>query len=80
MDPAVNESLIRHVSDRKGGHDRRYGIDPTKIREELGWEPETMFAEGIRKTIDWYLENRQWMEHVTSGSYQQYYRSMYAGR
>ncbi|RFU93643.1 dTDP-glucose 4,6-dehydratase, partial [Sphaerochaeta halotolerans] len=75
----IDERLIRHVTDRKG-HDRRYGIDPTKIREELGWEPETMFSEGIRKTIDWYLENRQWMEHVTSGSYQQYYRSMYAGR
>jgi dTDP-glucose 4,6-dehydratase len=79
VDPAVNESLIQHVTDRKG-HDRRYGIDPTKIREALGWEPETMFSEGIRKTIDWYLENRQWMEHVTSGSYQQYYRSMYANR
>ena len=79
VDPSIDERLIRHVTDRKG-HDRRYGIDPTKIREALGWEPETMFAEGIRKTIDWYLENRQWMEHVTSGSYQQYYRSMYAGR
>jgi dTDP-glucose 4,6-dehydratase len=79
VDATIDESLIKHVTDRKG-HDRRYGIDPTKIREELGWEPETMFAEGIRKTIDWYLENRQWMEHVTSGSYQQYYRSMYAGK
>ncbi len=79
VDPGIDESLIRHVTDRKG-HDRRYGIDPTKIREELGWEPETMFAEGIRKTIDWYLENRQWMEHVTSGSYQHYYQEMYANR
>ena len=79
VDPSIDERLIKHVTDRKG-HDRRYGIDPTKIREALGWEPETMFSEGIRKTIDWYLENRQWMEHVTSGSYQQYYRSMYAGR
>jgi dTDP-glucose 4,6-dehydratase len=79
VDPAVNESLIQHVTDRKG-HDRRYGIDPTKIREALGWEPETMFSEGIKKTIDWYLGNRQWMEHVTSGSYQQYYQSMYANR
>ncbi|MPN55362.1 dTDP-glucose 4,6-dehydratase [bioreactor metagenome] len=67
------------MTDRKG-HDRRYGIDPTKIREELGWEPETMFAEGIGKTIDWYLENRQWMEHVTSGSYQNYYQEMYGSR
>ena len=79
VDPSIDESLIRHVTDRKG-HDRRYGIDPSKIREELGWEPETMFAEGIRKTIDWYLGNRQWMEHVTSGSYQHYYQEMYANR
>ncbi len=79
VDPSVGESLIKHVTDRKG-HDRRYGIDPSKIREELGWEPETMFAEGIRKTIDWYLGNRQWMEHVTSGSYQNYYQEMYANR
>lgn len=79
VDATIDESLIKHVTDRKG-HDRRYGIDPTKIREELGWEPETMFAEGIRKTIDWYLENRQWMEHVTSGSYQHYYQEMYANR
>lgn len=79
VDPSVGESLIKHVTDRKG-HDRRYGIDPSKIRKELGWEPETMFAEGIGKTIDWYLENRQWMEHVTSGSYQNYYQEMYANR
>jgi dTDP-glucose 4,6-dehydratase len=79
VDPGIDESLIKHVTDRKG-HDRRYGIDPSKIRDELGWEPETMFAEGIRKTIDWYLENRQWMEHVTSGSYQHYYQEMYANR
>jgi dTDP-glucose 4,6-dehydratase len=79
VDPGINESLIKHVTDRKG-HDRRYGIDPTKIKEELGWEPETMFSEGIKKTIDWYLENRQWMEHVTSGSYQHYYQEMYANR
>ncbi|MPN59096.1 dTDP-glucose 4,6-dehydratase [bioreactor metagenome] len=79
VDQGIDESLIKHVTDRKG-HDRRYGIDPTKIKEELGWEPETMFAEGIRKTIDWYLENRQWMEHVTSGSYQHYYQEMYANR
>jgi len=79
VDPSIDESLIKHVTDRKG-HDRRYGIDPGKIRQELGWEPETMFAEGIRKTIDWYLENRQWMEHVTSGSYQHYYQEMYANK
>jgi dTDP-glucose 4,6-dehydratase len=79
VDPSIDESLVKHVTDRKG-HDRRYGIDPSKIREELGWEPETMFAEGIKKTIDWYLENRQWMEHVTSGSYQHYYQEMYVNR
>ena len=79
VDQGIDESLIKHVTDRKG-HDRRYGIDPTKIRKELGWEPETMFSEGIKKTIDWYLENRQWMEHVTSGSYQHYYQEMYANR
>ena len=79
VDPGIDESLIRHVTDRKG-HDRRYGIDPSKIRDELGWEPETMFSEGIKKTIDWYLDNRQWMEHVTSGSYQHYYQEMYANR
>ena len=79
VDPSIDESLIKHVTDRKG-HDRRYGIDPTKIREELGWEPETMFEEGIRKTIDWYLNNKEWMEGVTSGSYQHYYEEMYAHR
>jgi dTDP-glucose 4,6-dehydratase len=79
VDSSVSEALIRHVTDRKG-HDRRYGIDPTKIREELGWEPETMFEQGIRKTIDWYLANRAWMEHVTDGSYQNYYQEMYGGR
>ncbi|PKL29115.1 MAG: dTDP-glucose 4,6-dehydratase [Spirochaetae bacterium HGW-Spirochaetae-2] len=79
VDPSIDESLTKHVTDRKG-HDRRYGIDPAKIRDELGWEPETMFEEGIRKTIDWYLANRAWMEHVTSGSYQNYYQEMYGSR
>lgn len=79
VDPSIDESLIKHVTDRKG-HDRRYGIDPTKIKEELGWEPETMFEEGIKKTIDWYLENKAWMEGVTSGSYQHYYETMYKDR
>jgi dTDP-glucose 4,6-dehydratase len=79
VDPTIDESLIKHVTDRKG-HDRRYGIDPTKIRDELGWEPETMFEDGIGKTIDWYLENKEWMEGVTSGSYQHYYQEMYGNR
>lgn len=79
VDPSIDESLIKHVTDRKG-HDRRYGIDASKIRKELGWEPETIFEEGIKKTIDWYLNNLKWMEHVTSGEYQRYYQEMYASR
>ena len=78
-DAAITENLIRHVTDRKG-HDRRYGIAPNKIREELGWEPQTRFEVGIKKTIRWYLDNPEWVEHVTSGAYQQYYERMYAGR
>ena len=70
------ESLITFVEDRKG-HDRRYAIDPTKIRNELGGEPETMFAEGIRRTIRWYLDHPEWMEEVTSGDYVTYYEKMY---
>ena len=63
----INHDLITYVEDRKG-HDRRYAIAPDKIKAELGWEPETMFAEGIRRTIAWYFENAEWMSHVTSGS------------
>lgn len=73
------ESLIRHVADRKG-HDRRYAIDPSKIQKELGWEPETAFEDGIRKTIQWYLDNRSWWEEIISGDYQQYYERMYGSR
>jgi dTDP-glucose 4,6-dehydratase len=76
VDPAVGEQLIRHVEDRKG-HDRRYGINPEKIRRELGWYPETPFETGIVKTIQWYLDHKDWMEHVTSGEYQSYYKKMY---
>jgi len=72
----IGKDLITYVEDRKG-HDRRYAIAPDKIREELGWEPETMFAEGIRLTIQWYFENEEWMKRVTSGDYQQYYNEMY---
>jgi len=73
------ESLIRHVTDRPG-HDRRYAIDATRIRDELGWEPSRTFAEGIRQTIDWYLANRDWWERVRTGEYQKYYEDMYFGR
>ena len=76
VDSAITEDLIKYVEDRKG-HDRRYGIDPTKIKEELGWYPETVFEEGIVKTIKWYLDNKEWMEHITSGDYQNYYKNMY---
>ena len=73
------ESLITHVADRKG-HDMRYAIDPTKIHNELGWLPETKFEDGIKKTIKWYLENKEWWETIISGVYQNYYEKMYAHR
>ena len=73
------ESLITYVQDRKG-HDRRYAIDPTKIGKELGWAPETMFAEGIEKTVDWYLANRKWWQDIISGEYRNYYKKMYSNR
>lgn len=74
-----SRSLITHVGDRKG-HDMRYAIDPTKIHNELGWLPETKFQDGIKKTIDWYLENREWWEEIISGEYQNYYEMMYGNR
>lgn len=68
--------LITYVADRKG-HDMRYAIDPTKIHNELGWLPETKFTDGIKKTIQWYLDNREWWETIISGEYQNYYEKMY---
>ena len=73
------ESLITFVGDRKG-HDLRYAIDPAKINRELGWLPTTKFDDGIRQTIDWYLENRPWWENIISGDYQKYYEKMYSNR
>ena len=73
------ESLIVHVEDRKG-HDMRYAIDPAKINNELGWLPETSFADGLQKTIQWYLDNRSWWEEIISGEYQNYYEKMYGNR
>ena len=73
------ESLITFVTDRKG-HDMRYAIDPAKIHRELGWLPETMFADGIKKTIRWYLDNQEWWKTIVSGEYQQYYEKMYGNR
>lgn len=75
-DNTITEGLITYVEDRKG-HDRRYGIDPSKIKDELGWYPETSFEKGIIKTIKWYLKNKQWMEEITSGEYENYYNKMY---
>ena len=73
------ESLITYVTDRKG-HDQRYAIDPTKIHEELGWLPETKFEDGIKKTIQWYLDNEDWWQNIVSGEYQNYYEKMYGNR
>ena len=73
------ESLITYVSDRKG-HDMRYAIDPAKIHEELGWLPETKFEDGIRKTISWYLNHREWWQNIISGEYKNYYHMMYGNR
>ena len=74
-----SEDLITYVTDRKG-HDMRYAIDPTKIHNELGWLPETMFKDGIKKTIQWYLDNKDWWEEIVSGEYQNYYEKMYGNR
>ncbi len=74
-----SERLITYVKDRPG-HDRRYAIDPAKIHAELGWLPETSFDTGIRKTVQWYLDNRPWWEHILAGEYQGYYERMYGDR
>ena len=71
--------LITYVTDRQG-HDMRYAIDSTKLKNELGWEPSLQFEEGIEKTVRWYLDNQEWMDNITSGEYEKYYESMYAGR
>ena len=73
---AVSEKLITYVTDR-AGHDMRYAIDSTKLSEELGWKPSLQFEEGIQKTIDWYMDNQEWMDNITSGDYQEYYNEMY---
>ena len=72
----INKDLITYVEDRKG-HDRRYAIAPDKIKKEIGWEPDTMFKEGIKLTIQWFFEHEDWMKNVTSGDYQKYYETMY---
>ena len=74
-----SEKLITYVTDR-AGHDKRYAIDASKLEKELGWKPSILFEEGLSKTVDWYLENQDWVEKVTSGSYQEYYDQMYLHR
>ena len=77
-DKGTSEKLITYVTDR-AGHDMRYAIDATKLKNELGWTPSLQFEEGISKTIDWYLANGEWLKHVTSGDYREYYEKMYKG-
>ncbi|MBQ9583420.1 MAG: dTDP-glucose 4,6-dehydratase [Bacteroidales bacterium] len=77
--PGEDMNLISYVTDR-AGHDLRYAIDSSKLQRELGWEPSLQFEEGIEKTVRWYLDNQAWMDNVTSGDYQNYYRQMYEGR
>lgn len=74
-----SDKLITYVQDR-AGHDLRYAIDSTKLKEELGWEPSLQFEEGIEKTIQWYLDNQAWMDNITSGAYEKYYTEMYGNK
>ena len=74
-----SERLITYIKDRPG-HDRRYAIDASKINKELGWYPSVTFEQGLDQTIIWYLENQEWLDHVTSGAYRAYYKEMYEGR
>jgi len=78
-DPAINESLISYVTDRPG-HDRRYAIDARKIKTALGWEPQTCFEDGIRETIQWYLNNKDWMKRIISGQYREWIEKNYEKR
>jgi len=77
--PGTSDTLITYVKDRPG-HDRRYAIDASKINKELGWKPTVTFEQGLSETIDWYLDNKEWLNNVTSGAYQSYYQNMYSDR
>jgi len=77
--PGESAALITFVKDR-AGHDQRYAIDASKLKNDLGWQPAITFEEGLRKTVDWYLANQDWVNDVTSGSYQDYYRKMYSAK
>lgn len=76
-EPGTSASLITYIKDR-AGHDMRYAIDATKLETELDWKPSIQFEEGLSKTVDWYLENQDWVKEITSGSYQEYYKKMYS--
>lgn len=78
-EPGTSEKLITYVTDR-AGHDLRYAIDSSKLQKKLGWKPSLQFEEGIEKTVSWYLNNKEWLDNVTSGNYQKYYEKMYANR
>ena len=78
-EPGTSAGLITYVKDR-AGHDMRYAIDASKLNKELGWEPSLQFEEGLEKTVDWYLNNEEWLQHVTSGDYQKYYEQQYVHR
>jgi dTDP-glucose 4,6-dehydratase len=75
-DEGSSEKLITYIKDRPG-HDKRYAIDATKIKEKLGWQPSVEFEEGLEKTVDWYLANPAWLKNVTSGKYRKYYETQY---
>jgi dTDP-glucose 4,6-dehydratase len=78
-EPGASAKLITYVKDR-AGHDLRYAIDATKLNTELGWKPSLQFEEGLERTVDWYLSNQEWIRHITSGAYQEYYKTQYAAR
>ena len=75
--PGTSEQLITYIKDRPG-HDRRYAIDATRINKELGWAPSVTFEQGLQLTIDWYFDNQEWLKHVTSGEYMNYYQEQYS--
>ena len=75
----VRRNIVTYVTDRKG-HNRRYAIDSRKLQKEIGLEPSLQFEEGMEETVKWYLENQEWMDHVTSGEFQKYYENMYKDR
>ena len=79
QEQGTSRKLIKFVTDR-AGHDMRYAIDSSKIMNELGWKPSVTFEQGLAQTVDWYLENEEWLNHVTSGAYQDYNKQQYAGR